>query len=313
MLKSRSVLRVLSLLSFAGATLAASPPSKPAGSRDALLATPGWLAQHLSDANLVLLHVGEKAEYEARHIPGARYVSLADISVSDKTGAGLTLEMPAAEDLRQRLAALGIADGSRVVVYPGKDWVSPTTRVIFTLDYAGLGDGAMLLDGGMDAWVAAGHPVVSTVPPPRAGKLSPLKTRPIVVDASRVREALSKPGVVVIDARSAVFFDGVDTGGSQNRQHLTGHIAGARSLPFTDVFDESNKLRSPEELTALFAKAGVKPGDTVIGSCHIGQQATAVLFAARTLGHPVLLYDGSFEDWSRRGFPVENPSKKSAP
>jgi thiosulfate/3-mercaptopyruvate sulfurtransferase len=55
----------------------------------------------------------------------------------------------------------------------------------------------------------------------------------------------------------------------------------------------------------------VKPDDTVIGYCHIGQQATAMLFAARSLGHRVLLYDGSFQDWSRRtDLPVENPSQK---
>jgi thiosulfate/3-mercaptopyruvate sulfurtransferase len=48
----------------------------------------------------------------------------------------------------------------------------------------------------------------------------------------------------------------------------------------------------------------------VIGYCHIGIQATAVIFAARTLGHPVMLYDGSFQDWSAHtDFPVENPSK----
>ena len=66
-------------------------------------------------------------------------------------------------------------------------------------------------------------------------------------------------------------------------------------------------LRSDAELRGLFTAAGVKPGDTVIAYCHIGQQATAALFAARTLGHKVLLYDGSFEDWSRHdGFPVED-------
>jgi thiosulfate/3-mercaptopyruvate sulfurtransferase len=65
-----------------------------------------------------------------------------------------------------------------------------------------------------------------------------------------------------------------------------------------------------EQLATLFEKAGVKAGDTVIGYCHVGQQATAMLFAARTLGHPVLLYDGSFEDWSRHAdYPVENPAK----
>jgi thiosulfate/3-mercaptopyruvate sulfurtransferase len=69
-------------------------------------------------------------------------------------------------------------------------------------------------------------------------------------------------------------------------------------------------FRSAAELAAIFAKAGVEPNDTIIGYCHIGQQATAMLFAARTLGHPVLLYDGSFEDWSRHDdrYPVDNPT-----
>jgi thiosulfate/3-mercaptopyruvate sulfurtransferase len=64
------------------------------------------------------------------------------------------------------------------------------------------------------------------------------------------------------------------------------------------------ELKSADEIRAAFAKAGVKPDDTVITYCHIGQQATATLFAARTLGYKVLFYDGSFEDWSRRDLPV---------
>ena len=76
------------------------------------------------------------------------------------------------------------------------------------------------------------------------------------------------------------------------------------------MFDGQQALRSTEQLTALFAAAGVKPGDRVIGYCHIGQQATAMLFAARRLGHPIQLYDGSFEDWSlfHPDYPVENPA-----
>jgi thiosulfate/3-mercaptopyruvate sulfurtransferase len=55
----------------------------------------------------------------------------------------------------------------------------------------------------------------------------------------------------------------------------------------------------------------VKPGDTVVGYCHIGQQATGMLFAARSLGHKVLLYDGSFEDWSAHAnYPVETGAAK---
>jgi len=270
-----------------------------------------WLAAHINDANLVLLHVGDKKEYDAKHIPGARFVSLQDISISDHSGKGLMLEMPPADDLRQRLEALGISDDSRIVVYYGNDWISPSTRVIFTLDYAGLGDRASLLDGGMGAWTRAGNATTDVVPPAKKGNLSALHLNPIVVDADYVRAHLKSPGTAVVDGRDAVFYDGVDVGGGHAGPHRRGHIAGAHSFPFTQLVDDNNVLRSPDELASLFTKAGVGPNDTVVGYCHIGQQATAMLFAARSLGHKVLLYDGSFEDWSRRAdYPVDNPTEK---
>ena len=283
-----------------------------ASPRQSLVVDSAWLAKHLADKDLVLLHVGDKAGYEAGHIPGARLVSLNDISISDHSGKGLMLEMPPADDLRHRLEALGISDKSRVIVYYGKDWVSPSTRVIFTLDYAGLGARSSLLDGGQDAWVRNGGAVTKDVPPAKTGALSPLKLRPIVVDAATVRARLGTPGVAVVDGRDAAFYDGVETGGGHGQTHRTGHIRGALSIPFTSITDDRLVLKSNDELAALFTKAGVKPGDTVIGYCHIGQQTTAMLFAARTLGHPVLLYDGSFEDWSRHAdYPVDNPSEKA--
>jgi thiosulfate/3-mercaptopyruvate sulfurtransferase len=268
-----------------------------------LVVDAAWLKTHLDDPNLVLLHVGDKDEYAKQHIPGARLVAQQDVSVSQHDDKGLMLELPPVEDLRTRLEALGISDGSRVVVYYGKDWVSPSTRVIFTLDYAGLE--ASLLNGGMPEWVRRGGTVTDAATPERKGKLSALRTKPTVADAAFVRAHLKKPGFKVIDGRAQVFYDGVETGG-MHQKDKTGHIAGAGSVPFSSVVDDNNLLRSPAELKALFAKAGVKKGDTVIGYCHIGQQATATLFAARTLGHKVLLYDGSFQDWSRQAdSPVE--------
>jgi thiosulfate/3-mercaptopyruvate sulfurtransferase len=297
--------RLLVLTCLIAASAFASP-------RQSLLVDAAWLKAHLADPDLVLLHVGDKAEYEAAHIPGARFVSLGDISISDHSGKGLMLEMPPAEDLRHRLEALGISDKSRVVVYYGKDWVSPSTRVIFTLDYAGLGARSSLLDGGQEAWVRAGGAVTKDLAPAKTGTLSPLQLRPIVVDAATVKARIGTPGVAVVDGRDAAFYDGVETGGGHGFTHRTGHIRGALSIPFTSITDDRLLVKSDAELAAIFAKAGVKPGDTVIGYCHIGQQTTAMLFAARTLGHPVLLYDGSFEDWSRHTeYPVENPSEKA--
>lgn len=302
-------MRIRSLLVPLALLLAVSA-AEAKDSRQSLVVPTTWLAAHLADPNLVLLHVGDKAEYTEQHIPGARYVSLRDIANSDPTAKGLILEMPAAEDLRGRLEKLGISDDSKVVVYYGKDWVSPSTRVIFTLDYAGLGDRAVLLDGGMPAWRRDGHKVTAEVPTARTGKLKPLKVHPTIVDAAYVRAHLATPGMKLVDGRAAVFFDGVETGGMEPELHRIGHLPNAGSFPFTEVTNEELMLRSPDELRALLAKAGVKPGDTVLGYCHIGQQVTAVLFVARTLGHKVLLYDGAMQDWSRHpDYPMAELSK----
>jgi thiosulfate/3-mercaptopyruvate sulfurtransferase len=283
-------------------------PAFAASPRDSMLVSAAWLRAHINDPNLVLLHVGK--DYATAHIPGAVQSNMDAVSVSDHTPKGLMLEMPTADQLREDLEKLGISDKSRIVVYFDKDWVSPSTRIVYTLDYAGLGDRASLLDGGMPAWIAAGGETTAVVPAVKPGKLSPLKIKPIVVDADFVKSHVNAPGFAVVDGRDAVYYDGVETGEDHAGKQRTGHIAGAHSFPFTQLINDKYFVRPAGELAALFEKAGVKPNDTVIGYCHIGQQATAMLFAARSLGHPVLLYDGSFQDWSRRGdaYPVDNPA-----
>src|SRR5687767_7114250 len=181
--------RPLSLL-LAAATVLASPAASRASigtlappPRDSLLVDPAWLAEHLDDPNLVLLHVGDRAEYDREHIPGARYVSQQEVAAPREEGA-LYLQLPAPEALRETLEGLGISDESRIVVYYGDDWVSPATRVVFTLDWAGLGERTSLLDGGMRMWKKAGGAVTDANTRVRRGKLSPRATRPIVVDAA---------------------------------------------------------------------------------------------------------------------------------
>jgi thiosulfate/3-mercaptopyruvate sulfurtransferase len=280
--------------------------------RDSLVVSTNWLADHLKDKDLVILQLGVKAEYDANHIPGARFITLDDIAISDRTNpSALQLQMPEPEDLRARLEKIGISDSSRIVVSFDRGRIASATRVLFTLAHAGLGAKSSLLDGGTDAWVRDGKPVTTEVPAAPTGRLSALKIQPDVVDAEFVRSHLKSPGFVIIDGRLKAFYDGTQTGGAPPNQHKTGHIAGAGNVPYTETLTENQLLKTSEALTALFSAAGAKPGDTVIGYCHIGQQATAMLFAARTLGFNVLLYDGSFEDWSRHAdYPVDNPSKK---
>ena len=276
--------------------------------RESLLVTPAWLAAHLSDPNLIVLHVGDQAAYNAGHIPGARFVSLQQISAPPTGTPPLSLEMSAPDLLRTQLTALGISNDSHVVTYWPKDSVQSATRAMFTLFYAGLSN-VSLLDGGMPAWVKEGHELTTDAPPARAGTLAPFTPAPLVIDAAFVQAHASAPGYVVVDARDAAFFDGTNIGGPTDHR-VAGHIPGAHSVPFNQVVTADFHLKPAQELEALFAKAGVKPGVTVVAYCHIGQQATATLLAARSLGYAVLLYDGSFEDWVRRGLPVDNPQKK---
>ena len=291
------------LLTVIVATLSASAQHATSAA-DPLVITPTQLAQQLNDPDLVILHVGNRATYDAGHIPGARFADRAQLSVSGDAANGLTLQMPPADILHDRLAALGVSDASRIVVYESDDMWSPATRVLFTLDYAGLSH-VSWLDGGLAAWKSANQPVTAEVAAPRAaGTLSPLKLRATIVDADFVQSHAHAPGFAIVDARNPQYYDGRQPGGPAGYQK-SGHIPGAVNAPFDTFVTSDIRLKSTDEIASAFTKAGVRPGDTVIAYCHIGQQATATIFAARLAGHPVLLYDGSFEDWAKRGLPVE--------
>src|SRR5687768_13037292 len=252
------------------ALLVADRAPEPPPTRAELVVSVDWLAQHVNDPDLVLLHVGERAEYDAGHIPGAHYISFDDISSphdhSDMTT--LMLEMPPLPKLRASLERFGISDDSRIIVYYGNDWVSPSTRVILTLDYLGLGERTSLLDGGMRAWKSAGHALTTSAPTARPGRITATPKTTTIVTADWVEAQLGKPGVAIVDARARVFYDGVQAGEPGKK----GHLPGALSIPFTELADDRMQVNRREHLEAVFRQAGVKPGDVVVGYCHIGQQ-----------------------------------------
>lgn len=269
--------------------------------RESMIVSTDWLAKHLNDDSLVLLQVGDKKEYDAAHIPGAQFIQTSDISTP--RGQGLILELPTVEQLKIAFEKFGVTDKSRVVVYFGKDWITPTARVYMTLDYLGLGDQTSILDGGLPAWTAEGKPVTAEVRAAKQGSFTPRPNAKLVVDAAWVSTNLSKPGIAILDARAAKFYTGEDAG----QMPRAGHIPRAKSIPFsTLVEDSTNKFKSADALRGLFSTAGVKPKDTVATYCHIGQQASLLYFMARYLGYDAHLYDGSFQDWSNRSdLPVE--------
>ena len=270
-------------------------------SRASLVVSADWVAEHLNDDNLVLLHVGEDTAYQSEHVPGAHFVSFMEIWNEDSHGGdNLVLELPDPARFQAMLRGWGINDDSRVVVYWGSEWVTPAARTIFTLDWAGLGQRAVLMNGGLGAWKSAGHEVTAAVPSRGHGDVTVRPRADLIVDAMWVQEHAAQSGYALVDARSQAVYDGI-----RETRGRAGHIPGAGATPWTEFVDEDLLLRSPAEIEALFTAAGVRDGDAVVAYCHIGQYATMALFAARTMGHEVKLYDGAFQDWAARDLPVE--------
>jgi thiosulfate/3-mercaptopyruvate sulfurtransferase len=198
--------------------------------------------------------------------------------------------------------SLGVSNDSRIVLYWGKDWVSPTTRVFLTLDYLGLGDRTSILDGGFAAWTASGGPVTTEVASVARGTLTVTPRPDIIVDAKSVRAAIGDSRAAIIDARARRFY----TGQAAGMHAREGHIPGAGSLPFSSLLDDRGTFKSRATLETMLDGASAMPGKRVIAYCHIGQQATVVYFAARLLGRDARLYDGSWDQWSRMSeLPIE--------
>ena len=301
MIRIPRLLLVTALL-FTSALLAQAQTPKL---NDSLIVTTDWLAKHLNDDSLVLLQVGEKDEYMSSHIPRAQFIQLADISTP--RGQGLTLELPPVDQLKATFEKLGVSDNSRIVIYFGKDWVTPTSRVFMTLDYLGFGDRTSILDGGLPMWRAEGKAVTGDLVEPKKGSLTPHLNSKLIVDAAWVKNNLDKPEVRILDARAPQFY----TGAEQGRMPRGGHIPHAKNIPYSSLVEDSNnKFKSANALRDLFNAADVKPNSSVATYCHIGQQASLLYFVARYLGYDAHVYDGSFEDWSQR---TELPVEKSIP
>jgi thiosulfate/3-mercaptopyruvate sulfurtransferase len=299
-MKRMTATRVASL----GLSLITLTTASPALSAD-MLVTPEWLKGKLADPKLVLFHVGAKNEFDAEHIPGAQLVVPQDLAIPRTEGA-LAMQLLPPAGLKARLETLGVSDDSTIVVYFGRDWISPTTRVYWALDMAGFGDRASILDGGLPAWKAAGGAVTADVKAVTPGKITLPPTPDFVADAALVQSAAGSKDLKIVDARDGSFYRGESAGMGAR----AGHIPGAVNMTFSTFTTPDLKMKSEDEVRAMFRAAGISTGDTVLSYCHIGQQATVVYFNAKRAGLKAKMYDGSWDEWSRReDLKIETKSK----
>jgi thiosulfate/3-mercaptopyruvate sulfurtransferase len=265
-----------------------------------------WLADQLGAPDLRVLEctvvlapspsgVGLDVEsglgrWEAGHIPGSAYADLLG-DLSD-AASPLRFTMPAPDALAAAVSALGVADGTRVVLYDRRFnmWA---TRLWWMLRAIGF-DAAAVLDGGWRAWQEGGHPV-STDPAPAwpDGQLT-VRPRPeLFVSMADVREAIGDAGTCIVNALSPEQHRGED--GTYGRR---GHIPGAENVYAVGLVDEDSHRYLPvEELRERFADVARR--DRVITYCGGGIAATSDAFVLHLLGHDdVAVYDGSLSEWT---------------
>ena len=264
------------------------------------LVTTDWLAGALGandlrviDATLFMADTGRnaRAEFEAAHIPGAVFLDLDELV---DTGNPLPNMLPAPEKFASRMQALGLGDGSRIVVYDNSPLHS-AARAWWMLNVFGAHEVA-ILDGGFAKWQAEGRSQESGKPVVRHrhftvwADTTPVRTMAQMTDNLRTKVAQ------VVDARSAGRFAGTDP--EPNPALRGGHMPGARNLPQTDLFNGDGTWKQSEALTAAFTAAGVDLARPLVTTCGSGITAAVIAFGATLLGaKDVALYDGSWSEW----------------
>ena len=274
---------------------------------EALVET-GWLAAHLDDPHVRVIDGSftlpgiaptARENYDRGHIPAAVFFDIDDICAP---GTSLPHMIPTAELFAQKIGALGIGDGDRVVVYDSAG-LSSAGRAWWMLRLFGHPNAA-LLDGGLPKWRAEGRPLTTRVPAPAPRRFTARFDPSLVRDKRAVLANLATSTEQVVDARAAGRFDGTTP---EVRPGLrSGHIPGSRNLPYDRVTDpETRQLKSAEALVALFSEAGVALDRPIVTSCGSGVTACALAFALHLIGHPgAAVYDGSWSEW---GLPGDTP------
>jgi len=259
-----------------------------------------WLAAHLQDPDLRILDAtwfmpdderDARKGYDAAHIPGARFFDIDEIS---DTRSPLPHMAPPVEKFISRMRAMGVGDGHQVVVYD-QVGVFSAPRVWWLFRLMGKSDIAVL-DGGLPKWIAEGREIEDLPPVMRDRHITVQRQASLVKDVTQVAHAAKLGDQEIVDARAHDRFTGATP---EPRPGLrSGHIPGSKNLPWQTVITADGRLKSPEELRALFAEAQVDTTKPVICTCGSGVSASILALALERIGHrDWSVYDGSWSEW----------------
>lgn len=231
---------------------------------------------------------GEK-NYQVSHLPGAVYLDLNRDLSGPLAEHGGRHPWPEQAALLATLRAVGLSNQSRVVIYDDAANMY-AGRLWALLRWLGH-EQVQLLDGGWQAWNAAGLPVTAELPELVAGPFEPQLQPRFLASVDELRSPAA--GVVVLDARSAERYRGE----TEPIDPRAGHIPGALNRPFAENL-EGQLFKSPERLRAEMGALGLTPEQEIIVYCGSGVTANHTLIALSEAGFARgRLYPGSWSDW----------------
>lgn len=257
-----------------------------------------WLKEHLQDPNLRVLDVRPvleqfEAGYPWGHIPGAIYLDARELFSTIDGIPGKLVPQAVGEEV---LGRAGIAQADHIVVYD--DSSSPlAAQVAWLLDYWGQ-EAVFLLDGGWQAWLAAGGEVDTNTPQVAPAQYQAQPDERKVATFEWIEAHLEHPDMVLVDART-------------RQEYERGHLPGAINLNWEENLNPGNVPRFLDRTTLrhLFAQAGITPDKEIIVYCETGARSAHTYWALKLAGYEhVRNYEGSWAEWSRyRGAATAQP------
>jgi thiosulfate/3-mercaptopyruvate sulfurtransferase len=250
-----------------------------------------WVAAHGADANVRIVDM-RMGGFADGHVPGAVYVSPG--AIRDANSPPTFLPTPAA--FEAMMAKLGISNTTRVVVYDERGGIY-AARLWWILNYYGHSNVA-LMNGGWIKWKAEGRPTTTEAPAVASGRFTARPQPRWMATASDVAGAIGKPGVKIIDARTAAEIEGKDL----RNIRRGGFIPSSIPVYWEDLLDPAQKtFRPAEELKKIYEDRGIVPSQEVIAYCQVGMRASVDLFALHLIGYDKLRnYYGAWEEWGNR-------------
>jgi thiosulfate/3-mercaptopyruvate sulfurtransferase len=270
--------------------------------RETLLISAEALKGKLGSDSLCLIDVRPAEDFAQGHIPGAVHFDLFGLSLIDTAEAPLKAFM---HMIHHVLELRGVSEYKEVVVYENNSGMR-AARALWFLDYFGHPN-ARLLDGGMQAWKAAGFATTTEVNSPKGAGFKISEHREVLATAEDVLQSLNKKDVSILDTRSRAEYVG-----TQIRAARGGAIPGAVHIEWTDNLDASGKFKPDAELKAMYSRAGITADKEVISYCQGGYRAAHSYVALRLIGFPKIRnYIGSWKEWGdRTDLPIDQPSEQ---